>query len=82
MNTLQQAFQVRGLSCREAAQAGLRYQTVWLHVHGFRNIGVKSALRYEAVLGIPRSELRPDLWPPAETIPSPSDPALSEGGER
>ena len=82
MNTLQQAFQVRGLSCREAAQAGLRYQTVWLHVHGLRNIGVKSALRYEAVLGIPRSELRPDLWPPVETIASPSDPALSEGGER
>lgn len=64
MNTLQQAFQLRGLSCRNAAKAGLRYQTVWLHFHGLRNIGVKSVLRYEAILGIPRSELRPDLWPP------------------
>ena len=70
MNTLAQAFQVRGLSCREAAKAGLRYQTVWLHFHGLRNIGVKSALRYEAVLGIPRSELRPDLWPPTEAAPA------------
>lgn len=70
MNTLAQAFQVRGLSCREAAKAGLRYQTVWLHFHGLRNIGVKSALRYEAVLGIPRSELRPDLWPPMEAAPA------------
>ena len=70
MNTLNQAFQVRGLSCREAAKAGLRYQTVWLHFHGLRNVGVKSALRYEAVLGIPRSELRPDIWPPTEAAPT------------
>ena len=78
MNTLNQAFQVRGLSCREAAKAGLRYQTVWLHFHGLRNVGVKSALRYEAVLGIPRSELRPDIWPPTEAA-STTRPGGEEG---
>ena len=71
----------RGLSCKAVAKTGLRYQTVWLHFHGLRNIGVKSALRYEAVLGIPRSELRPDLWPPGG-ITSPTPTASKPEKER
>ena len=78
MNTINKAFQKRGLSCREAAKVGLRYQTVWLHLHGLRNVGVKSALLYESVLGIPRSELRPDIWPPTESAPT-TRPGGEEG---
>ena len=33
------------------------------------------AIFYEEKLGIPRSELRPDLWPPAE---SPTPPEKEE----
>lgn len=71
-NLLKEAFSARGLSCRDAARLGLKYPTVWVHLHGKRNIGPRSALLYESVLGIPRSELRPDLWPPHEPSPGPS----------
>ncbi len=65
MNTLKKAFERRGLTCIEAARLGAPYQTLYKQYRGDRNVGVQSALLYEQLLGIPRSELRPDLWPPA-----------------
>ena len=33
------------------------------------------------ILGIPRSELRPDLWPPDGLTATPTTPPAAEGGE-
>ena len=65
MNTLKKALEKRGLTCLTASRLGAPYQTLYKQYRGERNIGVQSALLYERLLGIPRHELRPDLWPPA-----------------
>ena len=74
MNNLKEAFERRGLTCALAARLGAPYQTIYKQYKGDRNVGVRSALLYESILGIPRSELRPDLWPPA----APSTPTEPE----
>lgn len=74
MNNLKEALERRGLTCALAARLGAPYQTIYKQYKGDRNVGVRSALLYESVLGIPRSELRPDLWPPV----SPSTPTEPE----
>lgn len=61
---LKRKFLERGLKPRDAARAGCSYNTLMGHLHGTRKISAESALRYEALLGIPRWELRPDLWLP------------------
>lgn len=62
---LGQALEAKGISVNEASKAsGIRYDTIWKHCQGMRGVSAKMAVRYEAKLGIPRSELRPDLWPP------------------
>ena len=40
----------------------LPYMTVRQHALGDRHVSAESALRYERLLGVPRWELRPDLW--------------------
>lgn len=65
MNTFKHALESRGLTVIEASKQGLPYSTVRKHWLGERELGVKSVLRYEKVLGIPRSELMPEFWPPA-----------------
>ena len=66
MNTLKQALDRRGLSVRAAAKKGVPYCTLYQQYNGRRRVGAVCAVRYEERLGIPRSELRPDLWPPAQ----------------
>lgn len=64
-SSLWQALTERNLSVNQAAKAsGIRYDTIWKHCMGLRGISPAMALEYEAKLGIPKSELRPDLWPP------------------
>ncbi len=48
----------------DVSKKGIDYSTVRKHFVGTRGIGPRYALLYERLLGIPRSELRPDLWPP------------------
>lgn len=62
MTVLKQALNKRGISIREAARMGIPYCTIWQQCKGLRTVGPKTALRYEQILGIPRWELRPDLW--------------------
>ena len=69
MTVLKQALDKRGITIRAAARTGIPYCTVWQQCKGLRPVGPKTALRYEKLLGIPRSELRPDLWPSATTAP-------------
>jgi len=66
MNTTNfaKALNGRGISVSEAARKpGCKRATVYKHYTGERNVGAMAALIYEQALGIPRSELRPDLWP-------------------
>lgn len=84
MNRLKLALQSRGLTPSEAAKTGLSLTTVQKHYYGSREVGPMYALKYERILGIPRSELRPDLWPPdglTATPTTPPEPERSEGGE-
>ena len=68
MNTLRKALEKRSISIAEASKRGIPLTTIAKHCNGDRQLGVKAVLRYEELLGIPRSELRPDLWPaPQET---------------
>ena len=48
--------------------SGFPYSTVWRHTSGKRKISAEAALVYEQTLGVPREKLRPDLWPPEETL--------------
>lgn len=64
----------RGLRIADASRmSGIPYVTIAQHVRGTRGISAVQAIKYELLLGIPRSELRPDLWPPDPAAgPSPS----------
>lgn len=64
MKYLKLALERRGLSMSDAARKGIPLSTIAKHCNGERELGLKAVLRYESLLGIPRSELRPDLWPP------------------
>lgn len=73
MNILQKVFIDSGLRrsafCRKF---GISYPTFFQHLTGTRRVSPEMAIFYEEKLGIPRSELRPDLWPPAES-PTPPE---------
>lgn len=45
------------------------------------HIPAESAMVYAKNLGIPRSELRPDLWPPGGLTATPTTPPEPEPGE-
>ena len=66
MNNIKNALDSRGISVRDAAKAGIPYMSVYKQYKGERNPSGRFALMYERCLGIPRSEIRPDLWSPEE----------------
>lgn len=75
MNNFAKALNSRGLTVNDAAKIhGCKYATLYKHYKGDRVVGAKSAVLYEKYLGIPRSELRPDLWPQQSTDITPIDP--------
>ena len=63
MNRLKDALDRRGLTPRLGARMGVPYSNLIKQYNGLRSVGPKAAILYERLLGIPRSELRPDLWP-------------------
>lgn len=66
MKTLfRKALDSRGITRMDAVRATrITHMTVYMHYDGRRKVKAEQALKYEDALGIPRSELRPDLWPP------------------
>lgn len=62
MTRLSEALDKRGIQIKEAAKAGIPYCSIWQQYRGMRPVGAQAAIRYERLLGIPREELRPDLW--------------------
>lgn len=74
-NAIENFRLVSGLSFQEIAdRCSIRSRsTVLQHCKGSRLISAESAVKYSQGLGIPLSELRPDLWPPDSAAgPSPS----------
>ena len=80
MNTLKLALDSRGLTCLEAAKRGVPYHNIFKQYRGLRGVGPRSAILYERILGIPRSELRPDLWPPTTPPATSPAPAQAQAG--
>lgn len=70
----EEIFSARGWAVAEVYRKyGIPHMTLRQHIKGTRSISAEQALKYERILGIPRSELRPDLWPPDPAAgPSPS----------
>lgn len=63
---LKKAMDERGIPRKDAYKlTGLDPSTASQHYRGVRAISATDALLYEKCLGIPRYELRPDLWTPA-----------------
>ena len=52
MNTFKKALESRGITVMEASKQGLPYSTVRKHWLGERELGLKSVIRYEQILGI------------------------------
>lgn len=77
-NFVREALDKRGITPKEAHRRGMPYQSVYRQYHGARRPSGEYAIIYEQVLGIPRSELRPDLWPPDLTA-TPTTPPAGEG---
>lgn len=75
MNTVQRALIKHGFTPSEAAKRGMPFQSVYKQFKGERVPSGEFALLYEQKLGIPRWEIRPDLWSPEmfpEDHPMPS----------
>ena len=53
----------RGLSPNDIAHMGIPYQTIYKQYHGDREVTADYALKIEYVSGIPKEEIRPDIWP-------------------
>jgi DNA-binding transcriptional regulator YdaS (Cro superfamily) len=77
MNNFRRALDKRGLTPSLAAKSGLNYSTLLKVYKGARRVTAESAVLYERALGIPRWELRPDLWDP----PHHPNPRTARDGE-
>jgi hypothetical protein len=64
MKTVKEVFEQYGITCAACQRKGIRYSTAYSHVTGYRRVRPDQAIRYEKLMGIPRWELRPDLWEP------------------
>ena len=66
MATLKEAMDRRGLQLKDLRTiADIDYSYARKHYIGTAQVSAEYAVKYEAQLGIPRYELRPDLWSPA-----------------
>lgn len=77
-NFVRTALERRGLRPIDAHKRGMPYQSVYRQYRGERFPSGEYAILYENILGIPRSEIRPDLWPPTEAVPT-TRPGGEEG---
>ena len=79
MTTLKEAMDRRGLLLKDLRNlAGIDYSYARKHYIGDARVSAEAAVAYEAQLGIPRYELRPDLWSPAMfKFFTPSEPAAA-----
>lgn len=72
---LAKAVRTAGSQVAFGALIGKRQSTVQEWLARNRDLPAEYVLRIEAALGIPRYELRPDIYPPEEHVPAPQAPA-------
>lgn len=79
LNTpLARALKRLSLDIQSASKfSGIAYQTIYQHCIGKRKVSPYLAIKYEETLKIPRSELRPDLWPTTKQL---SQESVSSNG--
>ena len=71
-NALKNYKEQQGLTFRKLASiCGYSLNAVYRHCNV--KIPAEAAVHYATCLGIPRSELRPDLWPPEGAFPATPD---------
>jgi hypothetical protein len=75
MNALNQYRLAKALTCSALARlVGYNRSAVWKHCFA-KTIPAEAAIRYANALGIPFSDLRPDLFPSASSVPPPDQTA-------
>ena len=61
---LAKALKLKGLDIMTASKfSGISYSTIYQHCIGKREVSPRLAIIYEKLLKIPKSYLRPDIWP-------------------
>lgn len=66
-NPLAEAIDKAGGQAALARQLGVKQQTIFGWLHHSRQVPAERVLAVERVTGIPRHELRPDIYPEDET---------------
>lgn len=61
---LEKAVKDAGGYSRVASKIGTTKQTVWSWVNILKRIPAKRVLEFSAAVNIPRSKIRPDIYPP------------------
>ena len=81
-NAIEKFRRSSGMSVQEIAdRCAIRSRsTVLQHCNGQRAISAEIAIKYANGLGIPLSELRPDLWSPDSVPPVPDAAEVAHGG--
>lgn len=74
-SALKRAIRLAGSQSKLAQIVGRSQPTVSLWVKGDMKLPAECVLSVEAALGIPRYELRPDIYPPEEHVPASQAPA-------
>jgi DNA-binding transcriptional regulator YdaS (Cro superfamily) len=74
LDALKQAIAAAGSQPRLARAIGVSSTSVWRMLHRAKRASSDYVLKIEAATGIPRSELRPDLYPVEDYPPRASAP--------
>lgn len=74
-SALKRAIRLAGSQSKLAQIVGRSQPTVSLWIKGDMKLPAECVLPVEAALGIPRYELRPDIYPPEEHVPASRAPA-------
>ena len=63
MNALRRYFKESGKTILQVSrETGIPRPTIYTHLDGSREMSIDAAKRYHRLLGIPLSDLRPDVW--------------------
>jgi hypothetical protein len=64
--SVKEIFDRYGVTCSMCKKRGLKYQTAYAHLKGYRRVTPQQAVAYEQKVGIPRTEFYPlAFWLPA-----------------
>jgi DNA-binding transcriptional regulator YdaS (Cro superfamily) len=67
MDALTLAVENAGGQSALARKVGLRQQAIWHWINVSKRVPAERVLAVEAASGVPRHELRPDIYPPEDS---------------